>query len=251
MQLTKLEVENRAMQERIWEDYETTYASAKEYALETGVREAAGRAASIKASIRLMGPVNVSAVDEYRDARERFDYLSAQREDMHKAREDLEGLIADLEKQMRKRFREQFALINENFKMTFTELFGGGSAQLRLTDADDVLESDIEIIAQPPGKKLQSISLLSGGEKALTAIAILFAMLRLKPSPFCILDEIETSLDDVNVVRFAKYLRNYSERTQFIIITHRKDSMAESDILYGITMEEKGVSKMVSVRLSA
>lgn len=251
MQMTKTEYENRALQERIWEDYEITYASAREYQLQTGVREAAGRIASLKTTIRLMGNVNVSAVDDCRVARERHEYLRAQQKDMQKARDDLENLIAELEKNMRKRFTEQFNLINENFKTTFTELFGGGSAQLRLADTADALESDIEIIAQPPGKKLQSLSLLSGGEKALTAIAILFAMLKLKPSPFCILDEIESTLDDVNVVRFAKYLRNYSEHTQFIIITHRKDSMAQSDILYGITMEEKGVSKMVSVRLSA
>ncbi|MFZ5973951.1 MAG: chromosome segregation protein SMC [Bacillota bacterium] len=251
MQLAKTEYENRALQERVWEDYEITYASAKEYKLETGVREAMNQVSVIKTSIRLMGPVNVSAVEDYRLARERYDYLSAQQEDMHQARGDLERLIADLEKNMRRRFTEQFALINENFQNTFVELFGGGSAQLRLADAGDVLESDIDIIAQPPGKKLQSISLLSGGEKALTAIAILFAMLKLKPSPFCILDEIESTLDDVNVVRFAKYLKNYSELTQFILITHRKDSMEQSDVLYGITMEEKGVSKMVSVCLSA
>lgn len=251
MQLTKLEFETRALQERIWEDYEVTYATARECRLETGVREAAHRAAEIKASIRLMGPVNVSAVEDYKAARERFDYLTAQQADMLAAKSDLERVIEEFERNMRERFAEQFAIINENFSHTFAELFGGGSARLSLADPGDVLGCDIEIVAQPPGKKLQSISLLSGGEKALTAIAILFAMLKLKPSPFCIFDEIESALDDTNGVRFAKYLRRYSEQTQFIIITHRKDSMAESDILYGITMEEKGVSKMISVRLSA
>ncbi len=251
VQRTKIEFENRALQERVWEDYEMTFAAAKEYEMTLGVKETTQRVNEIKKTMRDMGEINVSAVEDYRSTNERYEYINSQTNDMEKAADDLQTVILELESKMQKRFVEQFSIINSNFERTFKELFGGGSAQLILAQSNDALNSDIEIIAQPPGKKVQNISLMSGGEKALTAIAILFAMLDLKPSPFCVLDEIETALDDANVLRFARYMKNYCEKTQFIIITHRKDSMAQSDIMYGITMEEKGVSKMVSVRLSA
>jgi chromosome segregation protein len=165
------------------------------------------------------------------------------------AKDDLKKVIADLSVQMEKDFRAAFTEINNNFAETFRELFGGGNAKLILTDETNYLQSGIEIVAEPPGKKLQNLTLFSGGEKALTAIAILFSILKFRPIPFCLLDEIEAALDDSNVVRFANYLRNYSDNTQFIVITHRKHTMEIADILYGITMEQKGISKIVSVKL--
>ena len=197
-----------------------------------------------------MGAVNVGAVDEYRQTMERFEELSAQRDDLTKAQVDLGGVISDLMKKMEAQFRTQFAALNENFKQTFTNLFGGGRAELQLVDEKDVLNCDISIIAQPPGKRLQMLSLLSGGERALTAIAILFAMLKLKPTPFCFLDEIEAALDDANIDNFADYLQGFSRDTQFVVITHRKGTMERCDALYGVAMEEKGVTRLVSVRMS-
>ena len=197
-----------------------------------------------------MGTVNVAAVDEYRQTVERVEEMTAQRDDLLKAQADLEGIVAELETRMEKQFREQFCLMNDNFQRTFVKLFGGGKAELRLADPADALNCGIDIVAQPPGKKLQMLSLLSGGERALTAIAILFAILDLKPTPFCILDEIEAALDDANIDTYADYLKAYSENTQFIVITHRKGTMERCDALYGVVMEEKGVSKTVSVKLN-
>ena len=179
----------------------------------------------------------------------RYTYLSEQRTDVERAMGELTGVIDELTDQMTKIFAEQFRLLNETFQETFLELFGGGKAELRLMDEKDVLGCGIEIVAQPPGKKLQMLSLLSGGERALTAIAILFAMLRLKPTPFCFLDEIEAALDDGNISTFADYLRDFSRDTQFVVVTHRKGTMERCDGLYGVAMEEKGVSKMLSVEL--
>ena len=197
-----------------------------------------------------MGTVNVAAVDEYRQTVERVQEMTAQRDDLLKAQADLEGIVAELESRMEKQFKAQFKLMNDNFQRTFVKLFGGGKAELRLSDPDDALNCGIDIVAQPPGKKLQMLSLLSGGERALTAIAILFAILDLKPTPFCILDEIEAALDDANIDTYADYLKAYSENTQFIVITHRKGTMERCDALYGVVMEEKGVSKTVSVKLN-
>ncbi len=171
-----------------------------------------------------------------------------QYEDLVRAREDLNTLIDELTASMEREFARQFALIQQNFSIVFEELFGGGRAELVLSDPNDILNCDIDIIAQPPGKRLQLLSLLSGGERALTAIALLFAILKLKPTAFCVLDEIESSLDETNVMNFAQYLRRYSAHTQFILITHRKGSMEASDALYGVAMEEKGVSSVVSAR---
>ena len=196
-----------------------------------------------------MGPVNVTAVEDYRACKERYDELSGQRDDLLHAQDDLLGIIESLQRQMERQFMESFTLMQQYFNETFKRLFGGGQAELRLMDESDVLGCGIEIVAQPPGKKLQLLSLLSGGERALTAIAILFAMLRLKPTPFCFLDEIEAALDDGNISTFADYLRDFSKDTQFVVVTHRKGTMERCDGLYGVAMEEKGVSKMLSVEL--
>ena len=246
-----MEGEYKQIQDRIWEDYELTYATAEPFRQsEFKLTESEKRIAAIRQRIRAMGTVNVAAVDEYRRTVERVQEMSGQRDDLIKARTDLEGIIADLEKQMDVQFRTQFALINQNFGRTFTRLFGGGTAELRLSDPKDALNCGIDVVAQPPGKKLQMLSLLSGGERALTAIAILFAILDLKPTPFCVLDEIEAALDDANIDTYADYLKSYSENTQFIVITHRKGTMERCDALYGVTMQEKGVSRTVSVKLN-
>ena len=238
------------MQQRIWDDYELTYAGAKEYLVEPfDMAGSDKRAGDIRREIRAMGPVNVTAMEDYRACRERYDDLAGQRDDLVKAQDDLLGIIESLQRQMEKQFLENFRLLQQYLSETFVKLFGGGKAELRLMDEKDVLGCGIEIVAQPPGKKLQMLSLLSGGERALTAIAILFAMLRLKPTPFCFLDEIEAALDDGNISTFADYLRDFSKDTQFVVVTHRKGTMERCDGLYGVAMEEKGVSKMLSVEL--
>ena len=251
LQLARVEGEFKQIQDRIWEDYELTYTGAEPFR-QTDFRltESEKRIAAIRQRIRAMGTVNVAAVDEYRQTVERVEEMTAQRDDLLKAQADLEGIVAELETRMEKQFREQFCLMNDNFQRTFVKLFGGGKAELRLADPADALNCGIDIVAQPPGKKLQMLSLLSGGERALTAIAILFAILDLKPTPFCILDEIEAALDDANIDTYADYLKAYSENTQFIVITHRKGTMERCDALYGVVMEEKGVSKTVSVKLN-
>ena len=251
IQLTRVEGEFKQIQDRIWEDYELSYAGAESFRQpDFKLTESEKRISAIRARIRAMGTVNVAAVDEYRRTVDRVEELTTQRDDLLKAQADLEGIVAELESRMEKQFREQFTLMNANFQRTFVKLFGGGKAELRLTDPADALNCGIEIVAQPPGKKLQMLSLLSGGERALTAIAILFAILDLKPTPFCILDEIEAALDDANIDTYADYLKSYSENTQFIVITHRKGTMERCDALYGVVMEEKGVSKTVSVKLN-
>lgn len=245
----RTELEFAAMQERIMEEYELTYENALYYRKEQFAMTAAHmRIDELKAGIRALGSINVNAVEDYRILFERFEDLNAQCGDLTKAESDLQMLIAELTATMEKKFTEQFQLIQKNFTAVFEHLFGGGWAELRLSDPTDALNCDIDIIAQPPGKKLQLLSLLSGGERALTAIALLFAILKLKPTVFCILDEIESSLDEVNVARFANYLREYAEDTQFILITHRKGSMEVCNALYGVAMEEKGVSKIVSAK---
>ena len=251
MQLSRIEAEFKQLTDRIWEDYELTYAGAEEFR-EEGFKltESERRISDIRQRIRSLGSVNVGAVDEYRQTLERFEELTAQRDDLTKAQVDLSAIIEDLMKKMEVQFRTQFDALNRNFQETFVNLFGGGRAELQLSDPKDVLNCNIEVVAQPPGKKLQMLTLLSGGERALTAIAILFAMLKLKPTPFCFLDEIEAALDDANIDNFADYLRTYSRNTQFVVVTHRKGTMERCDALYGVAMEEKGVSKMVSVKMS-
>ena len=250
MILSRTQAELTQMQQRIWDEYELTYAGAKEYLTEPFDLAASDRrTGDIRREIRAMGPVNVTAVEDYRACRERYEELAGQRDDLLKAEDDLKGIIETLQRQMERQFMENFRLMQQYFAETFAKLFGGGHAELRLLDESDVLGCGIEIVAQPPGKKLQLLSLLSGGERALTAIAILFAMLRLKPTPFCFLDEIEAALDDGNISTFADYLREFSTDTQFVVVTHRKGTMERCDSLYGVAMEEKGVSTMLSVEL--
>ena len=250
MILSRTQAELTQMQQRIWDEYELTYAGAKEYLTEPFDLAASDRrTGDIRREIRAMGPVNVTAVEDYRACRERYEELAGQRDDLLKAEDDLKGIIETLQRQMERQFMENFRLMQQYFAETFAKLFGGGHAELRLLDESDVLGCGIEIGAQPPGKKLQLLSLLSGGERALTAIAILFAMLRLKPTPFCFLDEIEAALDDGNISTFADYLREFSTDTQFVVVTHRKGTMERCDSLYGVAMEEKGVSTMLSVEL--
>lgn len=241
----------KVMTDHIFNTYDLTYAGAEEFRCEgpfdlTGSEK---EAASLRGRIREMGHVNVGAIEEYAATKERFDDLTAQRQDLTRAEEDLQTLIVRLLSQMEKQFVAEFAKLGEYFKETFARLFGGGQAELKLTDPNDALNCGIEIIAQPPGKKLQLLSLLSGGERALTAIAILFAMLKLKPTPFCILDEIEAALDEANIGYFADYLSEYAQTTQFVVVTHRKGTMERCDALYGVAMQERGVSGMVSVNL--
>lgn len=251
MALSRAENDLEQMTARIWEDYQLTYEGAEPFRdPDFKLAESEKRLNTLRAAIRAMGPVNVSAMDEYRETSERYTELSAQRDDLERAKNDLMGIISELTGKMETQFRAQFEQLDVYFRQTFTELFGGGRAELRLEDPKDALNTGIEIVAQPPGKKLQMLSLLSGGERALTAIAILFAMLKLKPTPFCILDEIEAALDDANIDNFAEYLQTYSNKTQFVVVTHRKGTMSRCDALYGVAMEEKGVSKLMSVKLA-
>lgn len=251
MALSRAENDLEQMTARIWEDYQLTYEGAEPFRdPDFKLAESEKRLNTLRAAIRAMGPVNVSAMDEYRETSERYRDLSAQRDDLERAKNDLMGIISELTGKMETQFRAQFEQLDVYFRQTFTELFGGGRAELRLEDPKDALNTGIEIVAQPPGKKLQMLSLLSGGERALTAIAILFAMLKLKPTPFCILDEIEAALDDANIDNFAEYLQTYSTKTQFVVVTHRKGTMSRCDALYGVAMEEKGVSKLMSVKLA-
>ena len=207
------------------------------------------RALEIKNSIKAMGNVNVNAIEEYKELFEEYTFKKAQRDDLVEAEATLVQIIDELDEGMTKQFKEGFARIQVEFDKSFKELFGGGKGTLELVEDENILEAGIRIIAQPPGKKLQNMMQLSGGEKALTAIALLFAIQNMKPSPFCLLDEIEAALDDANVDRFSKYLNKLTKNTQFIIITHRRGTMNAADRLYGITMQEKGVSALVSVNL--
>ncbi|MDF2944961.1 MAG: hypothetical protein K0S01_3819 [Herbinix sp.] len=235
----------------MWEEYELTYTTALDYPIdeEISLTQAKKLIVENKSKIKELGDVNVNSIEDYKNLSERYEFLTTQREDLIKAEEALLQIINELDTEMRKQFEEKFKAINEQFDVVFKELFGGGKADLELTESEDILEAGIRINAQPPGKKLQNMMQLSGGEKALTAISLLFAIQNLKPSPFCLLDEIEAALDDSNVKRFAKYLHKLTQDTQFIIITHRRGTMAAADILYGITMQEKGVSTLVSVSL--
>ncbi len=248
----KIREEKQRLYDRIWEEYELTYQGAKA-SLQQESRsyaELSRLAKQWKGEIRELGYVNVAAVEQYQEVADRYTFLTNQKADILEAEDKLKDLIQDLSIRMEQQFKEQFAVISQNFSTVFQEMFGGGKAYLKLQDNHNALESAIEIVAQPPGKSLQNMQLLSGGERALTAIAILFSILKMKPSPFCILDEIEAALDDANVKRYAQYLTRFSKETQFIVITHRKGTMEYADVLYGITMQEKGISKLVSVDFS-
>lgn len=249
--IEKLSEQSESLNNYMWEEYELTYNSATEFKDEkfTDVKELKREISAIKGKIKALGPVNVNAIEDYKSVSERYEFLKTQHDDIIKAEENLVKIIEELDRAMKEQFAEKFKDIRVMFASVFKELFGGGKADLELVDEEDILETGIKIIAQPPGKKLQNMMQLSGGEKSLTAIALLFAIQSLKPSPFCLLDEIEAALDDSNVKRFAKYLDKLTKDTQFIVITHRKGTMEAADILYGITMQEKGVSTLVSVNM--
>ena len=251
--LAKIDADLEYLQQSIWEDYQETYETAIKqrqdgYDASVGEQEIV----RLRKKRSSLGAINATAIDDCKMLKERYEEMTKQKEDLEKAETDLKQAIDKIKAEMLTQFDEGFTKINENFKKIFKELFGGGRAMLEIdyTDCEDRLEAGIEIVAEPPGKKLQKLSLLSGGEKALTAIAILFSILKLRPMPFCVLDEIEAALDEANVDRFARYLQKFSEETQFIVITHRKPTMEMADALFGVTMQEKGVSKMVSVKLA-
>ena len=252
-QREKLENERSQMGTYMWEEYQLTYQSALSWVADNYLDLPAAKLKKmindLKSQIHALGHVNVNAIEEYKAVSERYETMKKQSDDIEKAEKQLETIISQLGTAMRKQFNEQFALIQKEFDRVFKKLFGGGVGTLSLSDPDDLLETGIIITAQPPGKKLQNMMQLSGGEKALAAIALLFAIQNLKPSPFCLLDEIEAALDDANVVRYAQYLHNLTKDTQFIVITHRRGTMKAADVLYGITMQEKGVSTLVSVNL--
>lgn len=257
-ELYRLESQKERLTERMsdqvsymWEEYELTYSGAQALREEEPgtIPEIRQAIEELKGKIKSLGNINVNAIEDYREISERYEFLKSQNDDLAAAREALLKIIEELDTGMRLQFEEKFALIRQEFDKVFKELFGGGHGALILQEDEDILEAGIQIISQPPGKKLQNMMQLSGGEKALTAIALLFAIQNLKPSPFCLLDEIEAALDDSNVDRFAKYLHKLTKNTQFIVITHRRGTMVSSDRLYGITMQEKGVSTLVSVNL--
>lgn len=235
---------------RLQEEFEMTWEEAQGFQTDQERPKLWTRVQEIKRLVEELGPINQAAIEEYPKMRERFEFLTTQKQDLVEANNSLRELISELDKTMSERFAEGFKAVNEAFQIVFKELFNGGYAELRLDDPNNLLETGVEIIAQPPGKKPQLLSLLSGGERALTAIGLLFALLRVKPSPFCILDEIEASLDDANVSRFAQYIHKLSDSTQFLVISHRKGTMEAADVLYGISMQESGVSKLLSVQLA-
>lgn len=249
--LQKVDIDIENMQERIYEEYEMTYNDCLPFKKEVfDIKEGMIEINKIKNQITALGAININAIDEYRVEGARYEEMKAQVDDLQKAEADLVKIIADLSNEMLQKFNVEFEKINNNFTKVFKELFGGGTAKLELLPSEDPLQAGVEISACPPGKALTNISLMSGGEKTMTAIAILFAILKLRPMPFCFLDEIEAALDDANIERYARYLQRFSQETQFIVITHRKPTMELADALFGVTMEEKGVSKIVSVKLS-
>ena len=247
---SKLDVELEQIINKMWEDYEVTPNNVTEYKKPDNVQETTKQVKKLRDEIKDLGSINVDSIEEYKQTKERYDYMCEQRLDLENSSNKLKKIIQDMTKIMKDQFEEQFKIINRNFGEVFKELFGGGKAELKLTDEEDILNCGIEIEVQPPGKKLQNMSLLSGGERAFTAIALLFAILKINPSPFCVLDEIEAALDDVNVYRFADYLKNFTKTTQFLVITHRKGTMEAADTVYGITMEESGISKLLSMKLA-
>ena len=244
-------MEESQLLDKLWESYQLSHEAARSQRVELeSVPKAQRRIGELKRSISALGSINPDAVEEFSRVNERYTYFTGQRDDVARAKKELEDIIAQIVGEMTVIFQEQFALINEGFKAAFTDLFGGGKASLELEDAEDVLGCGIEIKAQPPGKTVQNMSALSGGERALIAIALYFAILKVRPTPFCVMDEIEAALDESNVVRYARYLRRISDKTQFIVITHRRGTMEEADVLYGVTMQEKGVSRMLTINLN-
>ena len=255
-QLVKLDVKKTKIEEdingiinKMWEEYELTPNNAEQYQKPENVALTQRRVNSLRTEIRELGSVNVDSIEEYKNLKDRYDFMSEQRLDLENTMSKLRKVISDMTQIMKEQFKEKFKVINKNFGEVFAELFGGGKAELTLEDEENILECGIEITVQPPGKKLQNMMLLSGGEKAFTAIALLFAILKINPAPFCVLDEIEAALDDVNVFRYADYLKKFTEHTQFLVITHRKGTMEAADSVYGVTMEESGISKLLSMKL--
>jgi chromosome segregation protein len=245
------EIYEKQIVDKLWDTYGLTLSAAASVAVPlSSMTSANRRISSLKREMAGLGEVNIGAIDEYRRVSERYEYLRSQRDDVEKAKGELEAIISEITVQMKEIFGKQFIKINENFAQTFVEIFGGGRAQLELEDTDDILNCGIEIRVQPPGKSLKTISLLSGGEKAFAAIALYFAIIKVRPTPFCVLDEIEAALDEKNVVRFAKYLRKLSKNTQFILITHRRGTMEECDILYGVTMQSTGISRILALNIN-
>ena len=234
---------------KLYDEYQLTLREASAQSEKTvDPQGAKRRLAELKNKIRSLGSVNVGAIEEYKEVSERYEFLSSQLSDVERSKQELSKLITELTGKMSDRFRERFALINQYFGETFRELFAGGKAELALLDPTDVLESEIDIRLQPPGKNVKRLDALSGGEKGLSAIALLFAILKVNPAPFCIFDEVEAALDDANVARYAQYVRRMTKNTQFILITHRRGTMEEADMLYGITMQEQGVSKLLELK---
>ena len=257
-ELSRLEVRKDNLQKqfddiisKLWEEYELTRREAEEQAVEIeNLTEAKSRLATLRQKIKALGTVNVAAIEEYKEVSERYTFMSAQVGDVEKSKKEIENLINSLTKQMKEVFVDSFAEINKNFTLTFKELFGGGEGRLELSDPENILTSGIDIIVHPPGKIVVHLEALSGGEKALVAIALYFAIMKVRPAPFCVMDEIEAALDEVNVDRFASYLRNLTAGTQFILITHRRGTMEEADVLYGVTMQDEGISKLLELRAS-
>ena len=255
-QLVKLDVKKTKIEEdingiinKMWEEYELTPNNVGEYKKPENVQLTQRRVNNLRTEIRELGSVNVDSIEEYKNLKDRYDFMSEQRLDLENTINKLRNVISEMTQIMKEQFKEKFKIINKNFGEVFGELFGGGKAELILEDEDNILECGIEINVQPPGKKLQNMMLLSGGEKAFTAIALLFAILKINPAPFCVLDEIEAALDDVNVFRYADYLKKFTDHTQFLVITHRKGTMEAADTVYGVTMEESGISKLLSMKL--
>ncbi len=255
-QIVKLEVKQSKQEEEIneiinkmWEEYELTPNTVENYKKPENVALTQKNVNSLRNDIRNLGSINIDSIEEYKTLKQRYDFMCEQRVDLEDTMAKLRKIIQDMTSIMKQQFKEKFEIINKNFSEVFKELFGGGNASLTLDDENNILECGIEITVQPPGKKLQNMMLLSGGEKAFTAIALLFAILKINPAPFCVLDEIEAALDDVNVYRYAEYLKKFSEKTQFLVITHRKGTMEAADTVYGVTMEENGISKLLSMKL--
>ena len=247
---TKLEDDINHIINKMWEEYELTPNTVGEYKKPENIALTQKKVNRLRTELKELGSVNVDSIEEYKTIKERYDFMCEQRVDLEDTMSKLRNVIADMTKTMKEQFKAQFEIINKNFEEVFKELFGGGNASLKLEDEENILECGIDITVQPPGKKLQNMMLLSGGEKAFTAIALLFAILKINPAPFCVLDEIEAALDDVNVYRFAEYLKKFSKETQFLVITHRKGTMEAADTVYGVTMEENGISKLLSMKLA-
>ena len=247
---SKIEEDITEIINKMWEEYELTPNNAGNYPMPENVQLTQRKVNNLRTDIRELGSVNVDSIEEYKNLKQRYDFMCEQRLDLESTMAKLNKVIAEMLDVMKTQFKEKFEIINKNFGEVFKELFGGGMAEVSLTDENNILESGIEINVQPPGKKLQSMLLLSGGERAFTAIALLFAILKINPAPFCVLDEIEAALDDVNVYRYAEYLKKFAKDTQFLIITHRKGTMEAADTVYGVTMEESGISKLLSNSLT-